>query len=529
MQHPDVLAQRLEEAEQRLVKENPLDEDIAIEGVLQPLTVVPMTVDHESAAHRPTALLITADGSSRISAVHELLGYAPSVIAYQWGRDARAFRREINRWLRLSQRQGWEKLSPAEQGKMRALTVPARVVVGFTPDSGSDVRFHTAVRNFIGLTHIRPPKPYGSAVENEAKGDAVLDSLVEPTRSRPARITLQEKRWFAGVITEKDAVAEGFSRYRDVRAMEIVKALLGGGNGTTRRVNAGIRSLTAKQRPKREDRVDIAVELILRPVRTEKNDVLPHVRPRRAVLQRAYRIPEIAELPSDKLLEGAAGGSTSLEDLRDAALKEAAEGLGAGGRLGVAQTELAVKAAYYMVTADTMALQTEGSGAARAEDSRSTVGVLRAMLSQRRGIIQAYEVVRAGRRGGPLHEVDENGEAVRTTNGSYRELTDALIRHTYNGEALATAAVGLPAARAQWSTVARSVENLNQAVRNMAAVPTYEGGDSLVRREGWDAKEIDGARSHIDKISRRLAIWADRHRAQNEEQDDAGLDVVDLW
>ncbi|MGW1324857.1 hypothetical protein ACWD64_20230 [Streptomyces antibioticus] len=516
--HPNDLAQRLDDAKERLVKENPLDDDIAAEGVLQPLMVVPMRVCYDKAPNRPVTLLITADGSSRISAVHHLLGYRPSLIAYDWTTDIRKFRREVNRWLRLVQKQGWDSLSAAEQSKVRVLTVPARIVVGFVPDTRAGVRFHTAVRNFIGLTHIRPPRPYGSAVENEAKGDAVLDSLAEPTRSRPARITPQEKRWYAGVVTEQEATEEGFSPYQDVRAAEIVRTVLGGGIGTARRVNEGIRSLTAKQRPKREDRVDIAVELILRPVRTAKNDVLAYVRPRRAVLQRAYRLPEIEQLPADALLEGALDNGRSLEKLRDAALKEAAEGLGAGGRLGVAQTELAVKATYYMVTADTMALQTEGSGAARAQDSRSTVGVLRAMLSQGRGVIQAYEVVRAGRLSRPLLEVNGDGEPICTEDGAYRELTDALVRHTYNGEALTEAVVGLPAARARWAMVTKSVHNLRQAMSVMESVPVYEGGDSLVKREGWDPPEIEKARRYLDRISRTLADWADRYHEQYDEQ-----------
>ncbi|MBP8536858.1 hypothetical protein [Streptomyces sp. MK37H] len=523
--HPNDLAQRLENAKAQLVKENPLDEDIAAEGVLQPLMVVPMAVVYDSAPNRPVALLITADGSSRISAAHELLGYSPAVIAYEWAQDVRKFRREINRWLRLRQKQGWDSLSPADKGRVRALTVPARVVVGFIPDTRANVRFHTAVRNFIGLTHIRPPKPYGSAVENEAKGDAVLDSLAEPTRSRPARITLQEKRWFAGVITEAEAAEEGFSPHRDVRTAEIVRTVLGGGQATTLRVNEGIRSLTAKQRPSREDRVDIAIELILRPIRTEKNGVLSYLRPRRAVLQRAYRLPEIVELPSDTLLEGAGNGSRSLEDLRDSALKEAGEGLGACGKLGVSQTELAIKAAYYMATAEPMALQTEGSGAARAVDSRSTVGVLRAMLSERRGVIQAYEVVRAGREGRSLYEIDEDGAPLFTPDGGYRELTDALVRHTYNGEALTEAVVGLPAARARWAAVTRSVQNLEQAMHDMASVPIHEGGDRLVKREGWHPQQIYMARRDLDKISRTLADWADQHHDQN---DHLGASM-DMW
>ncbi|MFD5420739.1 hypothetical protein ACFWJT_22275 [Streptomyces sp. NPDC127069] len=519
------LAQRLVEAEDRLVKDNPLADDIAVEGVLQPLTVVCLTAHHTRDAIGPTPLLIAADGSSRISSVHQLLDYTPAVIAYQWGRDFRLFRREVNRWLRLAQKQGWDALSPAEQGKVRALTVPARVVVGFDPDARTGVRFHTAVRNFIGLTHIRPPKPYSSAAEDEAKGDAVLDFLAEPMRSRRARITPQEKRWYAGLTTEAEAAAEGFSPHRDVRAMEIVRGLLGGGTGTARRVNEGIRSLTAQQRPTHEERVDIAVELVLRPVRTEKSDLQSYVRPRRAILQRAFRLPEIKELSAEGPLEGASGGS-SLEDLRDAALKEASEGLGAGGGMGPAQTELAVKAAYYMATAEPMALQREGSGAARDEDGRTAGAVLRAMLSRPHGIVQAYEVVRAGRLRKPLLEVDADGAPVRTAEGTHRQLTDALLRHTYNGEVLAVATAGLPAVRMRWAVVQTSVLHLKQAVQAMEAVPTHEGGVmTVVGREGWETKGIARVRGEMDWISRRLASWADTYAdAHPDPQDDTDGD-----
>ncbi|MEV6961337.1 hypothetical protein AB0M97_19480 [Streptomyces sp. NPDC051207] len=195
----------------------------------------------------------------------------------------------------------------------------------------------------------------------------------------------------------------------------------------------------------------------------------------------------------------------------------------------MAQTELAVKASYYMVTAGTMALQTEGSGAARAQDSRSAVGILRAMLSQRRGVIQAYKVVRAGRLGRPLHEVDEDGGPICTDDGGYRELTDALVRHTYNGEALTEAVVGLPAARARWTTVTKSVDNLRQAVSAMESVPAYESGDSLVKREGWDPPEIEKARRYLDKVSRTLADWADWYHEQNDEQGQgADIDATDV-
>ncbi|MFF1416120.1 hypothetical protein [Streptomyces sp. NPDC058280] len=518
---PAVIAQRLEAAKGRLVRDNPLAQDIAVEGVLQPLTVVPLAVAHED-GHPDCALLIAADGSSRISAVHELLDYAPSRIAYEWGADDRKLRSEISRWTRLLRRQGWQGLTEDERRKVRVLSVPARVVVGFRPNAHADQAFHTAVRNFIGLTHIRPPRPYGPAVENEAKADAVLDSLAEPGRSGAAHITETEKRWFAATISQEEAGSAELSSHRDVRATEIVRSLLGGGVRTARRVNGGIRSLTAKQRPKREERVDVAVELILRPVRTELTDDVKDdakfVRPRRAVLQRAYRLPEIEDLSAEARLESAGAGDCALEELRDAALAEAEQGLGDSGRLGPAQTELAVKAAYHMAMAEPMALQREVFGGSEDEDDRGAATVLRAMLSRRRGILQAYEVIRAGRRGEQLREVDEGGKPLVTAEGRPRDLTDALVRHTYSGgpAPLEDARVGFKAASMSWACVRESVERLRREVTGMADVPAEEGGPSFVGQEGWEPAQVREVRETLDRVSRRVAAWADRFEERAE-------------
>ncbi|MGW2598903.1 hypothetical protein [Streptomyces klenkii] len=514
---PDVIAQRLESTKSRLIQDNPLAQDIAVEGVLQPLTVVPLSVTHED-GHPDGALLITADGSSRISAAHELLGYEPSRIAYEWSGDERKLRGEINRWIRLMRRQGWQTLTEDERGKLRVLSVPARVVVGFRPNRQTDQAFHTAVRNFIGLTHIRPPRPYGPAVENEAKADAVLDSLAEPGPSAAAHITEAEKGWFAGTISEGEVATAGLSKQHDVRAAEIVRALLGGGLRTARRVNGGIRALTAKQRPKREERVDVAVELILRPARTGLSADAKFLRPRRAVLQRAYRLPEIEDLPADAPLEGASTSGCTLEQLRDAALAEADEGLGDSGRLGTAQTELAVKAAFHMAMAEPMALQREGFGRGQ-DDDRGAATVLRAMLSRQRGILQAYEVVRAGRRGDGLPEVDETGTPVLTADGLPRSLTDAVVRHTYGGAPapVPETKVGFKAASRSWAGVRENVEALRREVSTMAEVPVEEAGPSLVTREGWDPAQVRSVRDSLDRISRRIAAWADRYEERAEE------------
>lgn len=92
----------------------------------------------------------------------------------------------------------------------------------------------------------------------------------------------------------------------------------------------------------------------------------------------------------------------ALEQLREQALAEAADGYGHSGRLAPAQTELAVKAAYYMAVAEPMALQRKMFGGEDQDDDRSPAVIMRSMLSERRGVLRAYAIVKAGRNRQPL-------------------------------------------------------------------------------------------------------------------------------
>lgn len=514
---PEALVARLTDAEMRLIHENRLIEDVSVEGILQPLTVVPLTISHTN-EHSPVTILIAADGSSRISSVHHILGYSVANLVYEFAADDRKFRQSVSSLIRLPQTQGWDTLSESERARLRVLTLPARVVIGFRPEARSNLAFHTAIRNLIGLTHIRPPKAYGSAVENEAKADAVLDALARPLRTRPALIGERKKQWLAGTISPDQAFNWGFPQHPDARVSEIVRTVLSGGNATARRVNDGIRTLTVKQQPKREDRVDIAVELILRTLRTKMHDDPKYIRPRRAVLQRVYRLPEIAELPGGQATRRI-DSTVSLDQLRDQALEEIAAGYGDNGRLAPAQTELAIKSAYYMAASEPMALQRELFGGTGEEDDRSAATVVRAMLSRRRGVLQAYRIVRAGRQEEPLFEVDENDEIVHTS-GHARILTNSVVRHTYNGENIREVDAGASAASRQWGLIETTVEKLKKSIDEMKSIPIYSGGPSLIERDGWESNVVSVVRKKLDVIDRRLADWADRHDDRAPSNDD---------
>ncbi len=509
---PQALESRITEAKSRLIRDNPLFADIAAEGILQPLTVVATHVIYADGS-TPSTLLIAADGSSRVSSAHRVLAgddLSDHPTSYALANDDRAFRSLISPLVRQGQRSNWDDLSPRDHGRLRVLTLPARLIVGFRSDKRSGIPFHTAVRNFIGLTHIRSPKAYGAAVENEAKADAVLDALNTQLRTRPKMLTDAQKRWFAGTATPTQASRAGFPQVPDLRAAEIVWAILGGGRATAMRVNNGIRALTATMEPKREDRVDIAVELILRPLRTGIAKTDKALSSWRAVLQRAYLLPEISTLQNDQLIEDHSGNGASLRELRDQALDEIQSGHGTTGQLAPAQIELAVKAAYYMATSDPMALQRERFGGGDARDVRSAASVLRAMLSRTQGVYQAYSVIRAGRAGKPLPQVDKSGRPKRV-GGEIVELTDDHVRSTYTSAVSKSVAYGIVAARQQWGVLNEQLEKLKQATDTMGDIPVTAGGTSLVSREGWDDKEVLDTRLKIDKISRMIGEWGDTY------------------
>jgi len=514
---PRHLASRLRAAEEWLGQRNPLADDISAEGVLQPVTLVLMTVEHGD-AHPPVAIVAAADGSSRTTATHQILNYDPADLVYELGADTRAYRQEIGRLLRLLHERDWGQLTEAEQRRVRALTLPARIIVGYRPDPDRTVSFDGAVQALIGLMHINPPLAYGKDVERDAMADVVLAELRRPLLTRPPRITEDERRWYAALMLPSERDAAGLPRYGDVRAADITRAILHGGNATAGRVNRGIRALTARRSPEPQDRVDVAVELILRPWRTTHLNERPtEVQARRAALQRCYDLPEIRTQPDEPLLEGVPGAAYFLDDLRDQALGEVEQGHGANGRLGSGQVELGTKAAYYMILASPMALRREPVGRLEdrdgPKDNRAPSTVLRAMMSTTRGVWQAYAIILAGRAGEPLFEVDEEGSPTRAADGGDRVLTDELVRATYSPVRRPTRQrqeeSGPAALPPRWQAILNALVYLENTVEAMRAVRSAAGG-SQVEEQGWDETIIGEARKRVDVVDRTLGAWGDR-------------------
>jgi len=518
------LSEHLRSSEVWLHRHNPLAHEVAIEGVLQPITVVGMRVDHGNGA--PSVHLLTAaDGSSRTSATHRILGVDPADLIYGMGASDRLFRQQIGAVLRLLHEHGWAGIDDEDRRKLRALTMPARIIVGYRQEVSRGVSFDSAVRSLIGLMHIAPPLRYGVDVERDATADAVLDALKRPYRGRTPRISSDEARWFAAVMSPEECKAAGFSQHSDVRAADITRALLHGGRGTTLRVNAGIRSITARSSPSIDERVAIAVELILRPWRTaHAGDEHLNLTARRSALQRAYGLPEIRGQPDEPLLEGLTDSPYHLEDLRDHALEEVSGGFGRrkDKPLQSAQVELATKAAYYLILSEPMGLRREAPPNVRladgTSDQRSPSVVLTAMLATKRGVWQAYEVVARGRVGDPLWEVDEGGSLASDAQGNRIVLTNERLRETYGGRRSPTRPkTGLAAVEDLWHDLVGAVVAMEKATKIVAAVPSV-AGRSYLDEEGWPSAEVDPLRRRLDRIDHLLRGWEDRWDARQADK-----------
>jgi hypothetical protein len=529
---PDQLSERLRSSEAWLNRRNPLVSDIAVEGVLQPVTLVGMRIDHRNGAPS-THLLTAADGSSRTTAAHKILSVDAADLVYGTGSSDRLFRQQIGAVLRLLHEHGWAGLTDEDRRRVRALTMPARIIIGYRQEAGRGVGFDAAVRSLIGLTHIAPPMPYGTEVERDATADAVLDALRRPHRGRPPRISTDEARWYAAVMSPAERDAAGLSPYPDVRAADITRVLMHGGRRTTLRVNAGIRSITARNSPTAEERVAIAVELILRPWRTaHAGDQHLSLAARRSALQRAYGMAEISRQPDEPLLEGLSHSEYTLEDLRDQALDEVAEGLGRrkDQPLGPAQVELATKAAYYLILSEPMGLRREAPPSARLRDDvqyvdqRSPSVVLTAMLATTRGVRQAYAIVACGRAGDPLWEVDEDGQFVGDDARSRMVLTDEYVRATYGGKGpRQRATAGLAAVEHAWQELVQSLTALEKATKAVADVRSA-AGRSYLDEEGWPDDEVDAVRRRLDHVDHLLRSWQDRWAARQKDRPDDDSD-----
>ena len=198
-------------AKKHVLEVNDWRASIRVQGVMTEVWAVPTAYHHADGTPDLWAAT-TAEGSSRITATHDILGIRSVDVAYDVGdKQMRAILKQRND-------QHLHGADRALEEQMRAERVPALLIVGFEAHPGGTTHFSTAVKSLVALRHVDPPKEWGEGPENESLADACLDEL-----ERQELISPEQRRWLAGTMTRKEAGANNLSPDPATRAAWIVR------------------------------------------------------------------------------------------------------------------------------------------------------------------------------------------------------------------------------------------------------------------------------------------------------------------
>jgi hypothetical protein len=495
---PEHLTTVLEDVEKFLREDNDLSDRIGLEGILRPVLLIALRVEFENGAD-PITVMVTVDGSSRISSAHGLLDVSPAEVMYRFS-DDRYLRRRLGEWRAAAE-------GAADDDEVvriaRVLGVPAEIIIAVEPViEGATIDTASEVRSLVGLLHVEPAKKWSDPGILDAQGEEVLDELLAADK-----ITEPEYEVMLGIATMADAAAAGFAHYHDERAAKILKVFV----DYKEAVRIAIVRVTHLAQVKRDRRAKVAAELAIRSFRGR--ETAKRVGRARVGLQIALAIEELWERPWDAT-------DRSPDVLRDAALAE----LDAGTTFGPAALELGVKGAYELARMVVLAQinLTRDLDPELYKLLQSPATIFRDLLGKPHGIRILAEAVKAGRRGMVLYVIDEDGNPVAGSDGRQLEMKDAWLRKTFGtGELppMPRAAIDTPEAE------------LREAQERLAASANAVYAQALQLREirddsnvrmieslGWHPAQATRVATRLEEVAGRARAYAITYEQAHPEQ-----------
>ncbi|WP_326773023.1 hypothetical protein [Streptomyces sp. NBC_01445] len=502
-----------ERAREFILANNNLRESIAARGIAMPVNVVFFELGHRD-GEPSMPLLGTADGSSRITNAHQVLGLTDPQTHYHFPTSRNDYRRFIGSISEADP----AALRPAARRRLirqrNALITPARVFLRFTPTrQGYD--YARAVNAFVGMLHVDPPRPWSQTGKLEAMAEAVLevlrgaDVLDDPVHD-----------YLAGLLTPEQAEDKGLPVERDEQAAFVLAALLREHHRGL--VERGIRDVTAKKSVSTGRRTDVIAELALRPTRSVATtlEATDAERQRSERMRAAYL--RCARLPRFGTAEWKVTGR-SPEELLEAALAELRgdpRGSHPDPVRWVNRLELAAVAQYHLTAWGGLRREAMGNTGA---DKRGPQQILEAMLRDEQGLRLLAQAIVDGRDGTYPRRVTESGDfqrGVRDEYGNWHEdpkgkpmpIEDEWLRY----EVYATGTTlprpvtppnetpRMKATRLK-SQIIQYVEQINLDVDELANVEEAQGGP-LLDKEGW-AKPNE-LLSHLMNAHSQISYWA---------------------
>lgn len=392
----DSLTSAMAVARDYIAASNDLRDSVRSQGVLLPVTVIPVTFTLDSGQSR--TVMCTIDGSSRLTAVMGIWALDANEVLFDLDSDAALEARRAP-VLDLMQ-QDVAGLSSDELAWLRTQSMPANLVVGFEAYEDG-LSFPSILDAYLGLIHVEPPQPWGDAAGHDKRADAVLDEL-----HRLGRISDDRRLYLAGLMTPADAEGAGFDPTLDGRSAAIFFDIDRGRN--TRAVNRALRRIGMRN-PTREDRLEVATELAMRAYRRNVNELV-------------RRNPRIALPSAMQRLKPDSGWSSTLDSLEE--LLESARAEIAASTDGPAGRELAVRAAFWLTRYN--ALQKSSR-----TDTRFADQLLEDIRLTEHGLLVLHRAIEDARAGQHPRQVREDGTIAEAPSGSHLLVDDAWLRRTF--------------------------------------------------------------------------------------------------
>lgn len=471
-----------------VLSENDWRDSIAYQGVMEAVWLVTTTYTTKDGTASGTALT-TAEGSSRLTAVHDLLGIRSADVP--WEANEPGFRGAIRKANQM-----FDIGEGADHIAMRCERIPALILLGFKPHQGSTTGFPTAVKSLVALRHVDPPTPWGEGPENESLADEVLDEMY-----RRDLISETQRNYYAGSCTRTEAAAAHLSVDPAVRAASIVRLLCNPEQRFVDAIRMAVTSQSTRKRISPKLLFDLATALVLRAIAED---------PAKTDQVRRYLRHAFAKSVHRENWQSTDRGTDQL--VKDAQAEVAqAVGTDASDEPGPASLELAVRAAYALVVSGR--LNADRGTANNDQPDRRTPGeVLNSMRLTPQGVYQLGQALIDFASGVPIRAVDENGQIQPGDNGAgEKAVNDVMLRGEYPppGKSKTKRPGDTPQDHFEnrISDFSRAMDVVEKAFLAIGEV-NGDDGRPLVETRGVDHRSAEVWRTLIRTMDDDLLVWS---------------------
>lgn len=479
------------------------------QGVLTEVWPVATRYTHEDGSPNLWALT-TAEGSSRTTGAHDILGVGNSVDAVVKAASDTFMRGRIKE-LNLAFEQG---PTVKQSEALRCETMPALILVGYKPLPGGPGRFSSAVKSLVALRHVDAPKEWGEGPELDSLADEALTVMEDRGILTPLR-----RRWLAGAISRTQAGAAHLPTDSAIRAAEIIALFSTDDQAVRDAIRDAVTRQSTRKRITKNFRVKLAVALIVRAVGGEGTN------PDRV---RRYMQHGFVSVRDNHFTATHRDADDVLGDALDEFDDDPA------GGPGPAQLELAARAAFPLISTLSLWADRGTHDNPNADDRRRPGEVIDTMLASRHGIHQLHRAIvdhNDGRRA--LRAVDETG-LVRLTDDRAQErtLNDVYLRSAFPkaGSPTRPTSTDTPddELRDAAARLGAAVRGLEEAMAAMRAVKAGDGTDH-VETVGVDRSHVREWKTTLDGASSDLEFWGRIWERRNRGAAQAAARRSDDW